>query len=91
MSLEDSLAALSDEAGGMRPSEKCGIESIRVTLSDSEWQLLSDLLENPRSNGKLIPAARLVQALRENGVEMSIYTIRRHRRRATGTGCVCPL
>jgi len=91
MSLDEALSGLASQRGAPRPGVGCGVSGLSKVLPEQTWLALVDLIENPRSDGRFIAASQICVALRENGHNVGQDSIRRHRRRALGTGCSCPL
>lgn len=91
MSLEEALSGLSNERGAVKPGPRCGVGVLETVLPEPTWLSLTDLIDNPRSDGRFITATKIVAALRSYGHHVGQESVRRHRRRALGTGCSCPL
>ena len=63
----------------------CKVRYVLETATPSQSEKIKKLVDN-----KVISASQLAATLQKHGLQITDRSIRRHRRRLTGGGCVCP-
>jgi len=63
----------------------CKVRYVLETATPSQSEKIKKLVDN-----KVISASQLAATLQKHGLQITDRSIRRHRRRLTGRGCVCP-
>lgn len=85
--MSDLVADLSDLGSDSNPWQKtCRVTYILEQLDEEQTAALMPLLD-PACR---ISAAKVAHALTKWGYKVGYQSIQRHRRRANGTGCLCP-
>lgn len=82
MNLQQALATIEPTRYG----SACTVSVILAELGDDDREALKAALDNPK-----ITTRGIAQALAAIGHEVGVGTLARHRRRADGAGCRCPL
>ena len=81
MGIEQALNNLEPKPLG----KECSVALLYRSLDKADANALGLALMNHN-----LAASQIARALKSEGIELSINTINRHRRRAAGTGCLCP-
>lgn len=82
MNLQEALATIEPSRRGSR----CTVAQLVDDLDDDDRRTLVAAMDDPRIQTRVI-----VEALKQLGHNMSTGVLARHRRRAGGAGCRCPL
>jgi len=74
-----------------RPLTECSVRLLLERLPEKDAEKLSRVLDEPLPSGEWLPATKIAQIVKQNGEDIAASALSRHRRRAQGNGCKCPI
>lgn len=82
----DDLQALLDEPAPLPRQKACTVGLVLEQVTDEQREKLEILL----ADGCPVASGKVAETLRKWGFNVAYNSVQRHRRRARGTGCLCP-
>lgn len=85
--MDDLLRELQQPARRKR-GPQCGVQRVLQLVAEDRGQQTATDLQALIDSNRVDPL-QITQTLARYGYDVSVHTVRRHRRRASGEGCAC--